>query len=46
VDGIYLVGVPEDTMSIIKMLSAKLGKSHAEIIAEALARMAKAVLAP
>lgn len=44
-NGIFLIGVPEDTVAVIKMIASKTGKSHADIIADGLALLARHVLA-
>lgn len=45
-NGIYMLGLPEDTMKVVVMLAKKLGRSHADVIADSIALLAKAKLTP
>lgn len=39
--GLFLIGLPEDTLALVKMLSQKTGQSFPNVIADALAFYAK-----
>ena len=45
-DRIYMLGLPEDTMKVVVLLSKKMNRSHADVIADGIALLAKAKLTP
>lgn len=45
-DGIFMLGIPGETMKVIAMIAKKTSKTHADIIADGIAMMAKKHLTP